>query len=295
MRAAKEGKMSDITDIRHRIRSIEDTRQITKAMELISVSKMRKAIERYENNLTYFVKVRHTIKDILTHSKDLRHKYLVHRDGARTAYVVIGADKGLAGGYNKNVLELAWRHMQTREQKYVFTIGQMAREFFQHKNQTVDVEFLHAIQNPTLYDARRIASDIVALYEKNLMDEVLVVFTRIESSVKQQPMIIKLLPVELDDLLDINLTYEYNSEIVYDPSPKAVLDVLVPQYIVGLMYALLVQSVASEHCMRMIAMGSANRNADEMLEQLRLDYNRARQSQITNSLSEIISAASAVL
>ena len=295
MRAAKEGKMSDITDIRHRIRSIEDTRQITKAMELISVSKMRKAIERYENNLTYFVKVRHTIKDILTHSKDLWHKYLVHRDGARTAYVVIGADKGLAGGYNKNVLELAWQHMQTREQKYVFTIGQMAREFFQHKNQTVDVEFLHAIQNPTLYDARRIASDIVALYEKNLMDEVLVVFTRIESSVKQQPMIIKLLPVELDDLLDINLTYEYNSEIVYDPSPKAVLDVLVPQYIVGLMYALLVQSVASEHCMRMIAMGSANRNADEMLEQLRLDYNRARQSQITNSLSEIISAASAVL
>lgn len=295
MRAAKEGKMSDITDIRHRIRSIEDTRQITKAMELISVSKMRKAIERYENNLTYFVKVRHTIKDILTHSKDLRHKYLVHRDGARTAYVVIGADKGLAGGYNKNVLELAWQHMQTREQKYVFTIGQMAREFFQHKNQTVDVEFLHAIQNPTLYDARRIASDIVALYEKNLMDEVLVVFTRIESSVKQQPMIIKLLPVELDDLLDISLTYEYNSEIVYDPSPKAVLDVLVPQYIVGLMYALLVQSVASEHCMRMIAMGSANRNADEMLEQLRLDYNRARQSQITNSLSEIISAASAVL
>ena len=295
MRAAKEGKMSDITDIRHRIRSIEDTRQITKAMELISVSKMRKAIERYENNLTYFVKVRHTIKDILTHSKDLRHKYLVHRDGARTAYVVIGADKGLAGGYNKNVLELAWQHMQTREQKYVFTIGQMAREFFQHKNQTVDVEFLHAIQNPTLYDARRIASDIVALCEENLMDEVLVVFTRIESSVKQQPMIIKLLPVELDDLLDISLTYEYNSEIVYDPSPKAVLDVLVPQYIVGLMYALLVQSVASEHCMRMIAMGSANRNADEMLEQLRLDYNRARQSQITNSLSEIISAASAVL
>ena len=107
-------------------------------------------------------------------------------------------------------------------------------------------------------------------------------------------MIIKLLPVELDDLLDINLTYDYNSEIVYDPSPKAVLDVLVPQYIVGLMYALLVQSVASEHCMRMVAMGSANKNADEMLEDLRLEYNRARQSQITNSLAEIVSASTAI-
>lgn len=287
--------MANISDIKHRIKGISDTKQITKAMELISIAKMRKAIIRYENNLTYFQKVRHTIKDILTHSKDLKHPYLIHRAGKRTAYVVIAADKGLAGGYNKNVLELAWQHMQTRDERYVFTVGQMAREFFVKKNQTVDVEFLHAIQTPTLYDARRIASEIVSLYEQNLMDEVLVVFTKLKSTVSQKAMIIKLLPVELDDLMDINLTCEYSSELVYDPSPKFVLDTLVPQYIVGLMYTLIIQAGASEHCMRMIAMGSATKNADEMMETLNLDFNRARQAEITNSLSEIISASKATV
>ena len=286
--------MANISDIKHRIKSIEQNRQITRAMKLISVSKMRKAITRYENNLLYFEKVRATIKDILTHSRDLKHPYLLHREGNRTAYVVIAGDKGLAGGYNKNVLDLAWSHMQTRKERYVFTVGQVTREYFHKKNQSIDVEFLHSIQNPSLYTARRITSDIVSLYEKNLMDEVLVVFTKIRSTMSQQPMIIKLLPVELDDLLDVNLAFDYSSEISYDPSPKAVLDNLIPQYIVGLVYALLVQSAASEHCMRMLAMGNATKNADEMIETLSLDYNRARQALVTTSLSEIIASSNAL-
>ena len=133
--------------------------------------------------------------------------------------------------------------------------------------------------------------DIVELYRRNLMAEVLVVYTKMVNSVTQKPKIIKLLPLELDDLNDILIDSQYSGDIVYEPSPRAVLDVLVPQYIIGLMYAMLVQSVASEHSARMIAMGSANKNADEMLDTLSLDFNRARQSAITTSINEISSAS----
>ena len=285
--------MLNVSDIKHRIGSVKETRQITKAMELISISKMKKAVKRYENNLVYFQKVRQTIKDILLHSTDIHHPYIQHREGKRTAYVVIAGDKGMAGGYNKNVLERAWAHMQTRadSEQYVFTIGQKAREFFEHKNVKIDIDFLHASYDPKLADARRITMDIGELYRRNLMDEVLVVYTKMVNSVTQKPKIIKLLPLELDDLNDILIDSQYSGDIVYEPSPRAVLDVLVPQYIIGLMYAMLVQSVASEHSARMIAMGSANKNADEMLDTLSLDFNRARQSAITTSINEISSAS----
>lgn len=279
--------MLNSNDIKNRIKSIKDTKQITKAMELISISKMKKANVKYENNLTYFEKVRQTIKDILMHTSDLSHSYLERKEGNRTAYVVIASDKGLVGGYNKNVLNLAWEHIKTRKEKYVFTIGQMARDFFNRKNVSIDLEFLHTIQDPSLSDARRIAADIIELYDKNLMDEVLVVFTKMENAFTQKPMIIKLLPVELDDLLDVNLEYEYNSKIEYDPSSEAVLNMLIPQYIIGLLYAMLVQSAASEHSERMLAMGNATKSADEMLEKLSLDYNRSRQAAITSSIIEI--------
>ena len=125
--------MSDTAEIKHRIKSVSDTHQITKAMELISVSKMRKAIEKQAVNKAYFDSVRYTIKDIMRHSSDIRHKYLVHRPNNRTAYIVIAGDKGLAGAFNNNVLNLAWQHMQSRPVHYVVTIGQMARAFFESK------------------------------------------------------------------------------------------------------------------------------------------------------------------
>ena len=166
--------MSDTAEIKHRIKSVSDTHQITKAMELISVSKMRKAMEKQAVNAAYFNSVRSTIKDIMRHSTDIRHKYLVHRPNDRTAYIVIAGDKGLAGAFNSNVLNMAWEHMQTRPVHYVVTIGQMARAFFENKHQPVDLEFTHAVTNPTLHDARGIMRDILDLYDRNLMDEVIV-------------------------------------------------------------------------------------------------------------------------
>ena len=191
--------MADITEIRHRIKSIQDTHQITKAMELISVAKMRKAVQKQAFSSVYFDSVRYTLKDILRHSSDVRNKYTVHRPDKRTTYVIIAGDKGLAGAFNNNVLNLAWEHMQRRPVHYVVTIGQMARAFFESRQQSVDLEFTHAVASPTLHDARGITRDILDLYDRNLMDEVYVVFTRMRTTSLHEPTLVKLLPIEEQD------------------------------------------------------------------------------------------------
>ena len=280
--------MSDTAEIKHRIKSVSDTHQITKAMELISVSKMRKAMEKQAVNAAYFNSVRSTIKDIMRHSTDIRHKYLVHRPNDRTAYIVIAGDNGLAGAFNSNVLNMAWEHMQTRPVHYVVTIGQMARAFFENKHQPVDLEFTHAVTNPTLHDARGIMRDILDLYDRNLMDEVIVVFTRMYSTASQKPEMVRLLPIVESDIPGEE-TSSFTGEILYDPSSKEVLNVLVPQYLVGMIYSVLIHSFASEHASRMLAMSNANKNADKMLEALNLEYNRSRQSAITTEILDLVS------
>ena len=280
--------MADITEIRHRIKSIQDTHQITKAMELISVAKMRKAVQKQAFSSVYFDSVRYTLKDILRHSSDVRNKYTVHRPDKRTTYVVIAGDKGLAGAFNNNVLNLAWEHMQRRPVHYVVTIGQMARAFFESRQQSVDLEFTHAVASPTLHDARGITRDILDLYDRNLMDEVYVVFTRMRTTSLHEPTLVKLLPIEEQDI-EADVKNTYTVEICYDPSPKEVLDVLVPQYLVGTIYSTLIHSAACEHAARMMAMSNANKNAEKMLDTLSLAYNRQRQSAITTELLDLTS------
>ena len=280
--------MADITEIRHRIKSIQDTHQITKAMELISVAKMRKAVQKQAFSSVYFDSVRYTLKDILRHSSDVRNKYTVHRPDKRTTYVVIAGDKGLAGAFNNNVLNLAWEHMQRRPVHYVVTIGQMARAFFESKQQSVDLEFTHAVASPTLHDARGITRDILDLYDRNLMDEVYVVFTRMRTTSLHEPTLVKLLPIEEQDI-EADVKNAYTGEICYDPSPKEVLDVLVPQYLVGTIYSTLIHSAACEHAARMMAMSNANKNAEKMLDTLSLAYNKQRQSAITTELLDLTS------
>ena len=280
--------MADIAELRHRIKSIQDTHQITKAMELISVAKMRKAVVKQSFSSVYFDSVRYTLKDIMRHSNDIHNRYTEHRPDNRTAYIVIAGDKGLAGSFNNNVLNLAWEHMQKRPVHYVVTIGQMARAFFESREQQVDLEFTHAVTNPTLHDARGVMRDILELYDRNLMDEVYLVFTRMYSTVKHDPQMVKLLPIEEKDI-QAEVKTTYSGEIYYDPSPKEVLNVLVPQYLTGMIYSALIHSSASEHASRMLAMSNANKNADKMLEALNLDYNRLRQGAITTELLDLSS------
>lgn len=280
--------MADTAEIKHRIKGINDTHQITKAMELISVAKMHKTMAKHAANAPYFDTVRYAIKDILRHSADIHNKYIDHHPDSRTAYIVIAGDKGLAGSYNANVLNLAWEHMQKRPVHYVITIGQMARAFFESKKQSVDLEFTHAVTNPTMHDARGVMRDILDLYDKNLMDEVIVAFTKMQSTVVQTPQLIRLLPIMEQDI-EVENAPSYGGQLEYDPSPKEVLDVLVPQYLVGVIYSTLIHASASEHAARMLAMSNANKNAEKMLDTLNLEYNRSRQSAITTELLDLAS------
>ncbi len=286
--------MASMADIKHSIRSISETEQITRAMHLISTSKMKKAINKYESNHVHFERVQSALKDIFSHSSELDHPYVGESRGGKAAYIVIAADKGMCGGYNHNVLNLAVQHMQRFSDKYILTVGHMARAFFERRGQMVDVEFLHISQNPSLFNARNITSDILELYDNGIMDEVYVVYTKFISVMRQEARVIRLLPLCKENMIDVTEEAQYSAELFYHPTPRQVFDVLVPQYIIGLVYGCLVQSYASEQCARMTAMENATNNAEEMIESLTKEYNRARQFAITNEISEIIGALDAL-
>lgn len=285
--------MRSLADVKNSIRAIGDTSKITNAMKLISTSKMQKAIQRYDANLLYFNRVRSALKDILVHSHELHHTFLEKHEKGRPAYIVIAADKGLCGAYNHNILNFAHDFMKP-DDKFVITIGQEARAFFERKNIPIDVEYLHISQNPTLYEARNLADDLSKMYKDSEMNEVYLLYTRYYSSVKQVPTALKLLPVELSSFADIETELEYENEMNYHPSPKQVFDMLVPQYIIGLVYGALIQAFASENSARMVAMDSSSKNAEEMLGKLNIELNRARQQAITMEITEIVGAIEAL-
>jgi F-type H+-transporting ATPase subunit gamma len=286
--------MQNISDIKRRIKSIQQTKQITKAMYLISTVKLRKALNRYEKNSKYIEKIRAVMKDILLHSGELQHPFLHPRAGERTAFIVIAGDKGLAGAYNHNVLNAAMKLIRETPENFVFTVGHVATQYFNRKGNLVDIEFLHTAQDPQLFNARAIAESLVDLYTKNLIDKVVVVYTHVVSTFTQQPRVLPLLPLDLGNFEDVEPEVKYRGEMIYEPSPDAVFHTLMEQYLIGLVYATLVQSYASEQSARMRAMDSATQNAEEMIEDLNQEFRRARQAAITNEIIELVSGTNAV-
>ena len=285
----------NITEIKNRISSIEQTRKITKAMYLISTVKMRKALAKLEKNATYLNKLRMAIKDILMHSGDIEHPFIKDCEGERTAFIVIAGDKGLAGPFNNNVLNMAVKHMESCEERYLFTIGHMATSFFNRKNYMVDIEFLHTAQNPELYHARQISEVLIDLFVQGHVDRIEIIYTHLISTLSQEPRAITILPMDIDFFSDVQNESVFSGTFQYDPSPKSVFDNLVPQYLIGIIYSVLVQSYASEQCSRMAAMDSATENADDIIKDLRLKYSRARQAAVTNEMIEVANATNAVL
>ncbi len=282
--------MRNINEIKNRIKTIRDTEQITRAMKLISVSKMRKAIIKYRNNLTYAKIVRKTMKDILVHSPELSSKYIKLRPGKRITYVVVAGNKGLAGGYNANVLNLAYAKMQEAEEPLIFAVGQVAKEFFEKKGIPIHSEYLNIANEPTLGDVRGLTLDLLELYDKKQTDEIVFVYTKLISPTVTEAVAAEILPVRPEALSEVDAN-DRSYGIAYDASPNEVLQVLIPQYVLGMVYGAMVQASASEHSSRMIAMENATDNADKMLKELSLEYNRARQENITNELNEIVAAS----
>ena len=290
--------MASITEIRGRMRSIEQTLKITNAMYLISSAKVKKARKQLSEVEPYFDRLARTILDIFRHSPELQHRFIEghhkSREDRKTGFVVITGDKGLAGAYNHNVLKLAESYLERKKNSTLFLIGQMGRHYFEKKNIPIDGEFMYTAQDPTITRAREISNTLLNLYEDGALDEIYLVFTRSYSAMRMEPEIIKLLPLDramLSARRGLSEADQYRDVVRYEPSPEAVLDVLVPGVIKGYLFSALVESFCSEQNARMTAMDSASESARDMLKALSLEFNRARQGAITQEITEIAGGA----
>ena len=293
--------MASITEIRSRMRSVEQTLKITNAMYLISSAKVKKARKQLSEVEPYFDRLAKTILDIFRHSPDLQHRYIEGhekpKEERKTGFVVITGDKGLAGAYNHNVLKLAESYLARKKDPTLFLIGQMGRHYFEKKNISIDGEFMYTAQDPTLERARESVDTLVGLFAQGALDDIYLVFTHTYSAMRMEPEIIKLLPLDramLSARRGLSEADQYRDVVRYEPSKEAVLDVLVPGVLKGYMFAALVESFCSEQNARMTAMDTASDSAKEMLSSLSLEFNRARQGAITQEITEIAGGAAAL-
>lgn len=294
--------MANMREIKLRIKSITETRQITKAMKLISAAKRKKARQQLDQTLPYFNKVRVTMADILSRSGDISNKYFDQRADKqdRTAGIlVLTGDKSLAGGYNHNIIKHAEQLYQKKENTVLFVAGQIGRSHFRKKTTTVDRSFDYPVSDPTVKRAYEMADIMLSRFLSGELDEIYLVYTQMINTFRLEPQTIKLLPLNLDDLkkgLGIEAKEKVNPgyPIYYEPSPGAVFDTLVPKYLKGILYGTLVEAFTSEQSARMTAMDNATTNADKMISTLNLQYNRARQAAITQEITEIVGGASAL-
>ncbi|WP_416198728.1 MAG: ATP synthase F1 subunit gamma [Sporanaerobacter sp.] len=277
-------------DIKRRIRGIRNTRQITKAMELVSSAKLRKAREKLETTRPYFDTVYESIQEILSATGDISHPFLEVREVKKSLYIVVTADRGLAGGYNSNILRLVESEIRDKkEDTLLVVVGYKGRDYFKRRGYNVVGEFVGITEEPFFSDAQEIGRLVMELYEKKEIDEVKLAYTKFITTISQQANIIKLLPSDIKGEEGGKI-----SVVEYEPSPEEVLDYLIPKYIESTIYGALMESSCSEQGARRTAMESATDNAEEMIDDLTVSFNRARQAAITSELSEIVAGAEAL-
>ena len=270
-------------EIKNRIRSMESTKQITKAMEMVAASKLRKAQTQVLASRPYFETLYATIHDIVDTNRDLSSAYLTDRPGKKAAYLVIAGDRGLAGGYNSNVLKLAIADMEGKD-AWVLPIGKKALDYFRAHNAQILSECYAGAEELSMGDCFTIAKQLCKQYREGTLDEIHVVYTNFVSVLSQTPACLRLLPL----LRQETEKAVSSSDITYEPDSQTVFDAIVPEYLGGILYGALCESRASEQAARRTAMDSATQNAQEMIDQLSLQFNRARQAAITQEITEIV-------
>ncbi len=279
-------------EIKRQIRSVNSTRQITKAMELVSTAKLKRAKDRVDITRPYFETVMRTVQDIMQNEKSLKHDYLNVRDVQKTLYIVVSADRGLCGGYNINVLKTTGADIESPDKSSVITIGKKARDFFAKEKVESLGEYVYISEKPTFADAQDIARKALKLYSDEQVDEIKLVYTRLISTIAQEPAILKLLPIEVPESEE--KTDDTGEFVSYEPSAEMVLSYVIPKYMESTLFGALVESSAAEQAARRIAMENASDNADDMIATLSLTYNQARQAAITQEISEIVGGAEAL-
>lgn len=285
--------MENISELKQHLRAIEQTRQISNAMYLLSTSRMKQSMQNIDYNLAYMRKLRATIKDIISKTKHnmLTDPFIELTAGGKALFFVITSDKGLCGGYNSTVFNLAMDKMREYEKPVVYSYGHKGTEMFLNHGITPDDSMYGASQRPSLYSARALGERIVELYDDCAVSEVYIVYTEYVNSAVQRPVCKRVLPLLRRDFDDVEYENKYLADVLYEPDLQTVFDRMVPQYIIGMMYDIMMQSAASENAARMTAMQNATKNADEMIAKLGAQINAARQLMITNEITEIAAAA----
>lgn len=278
-------------DIKRRIRGISSTKQITKAMELVSSAKLRRARERLEKSRPYYETVLSNIQDILATTGNMKHPLLDKRQVKSALYIVVSADRGLAGGYNSGIIRLAEKKIKDDNlDAKIIAVGGKAREYFKKRNYNVVGEYVGITEEPLFSDARSIGNLALELYKKGEVDEINIVYTVFLGTISQESRILRLLPSS-----EVKPESGNKRTVTeFEPSAEDVLSFLIPKYIQSSIYGALIEASSSEQAARRVAMEAATDNAEEMIDELQISYNRARQAAITMEITEIVSGADAL-
>ncbi len=283
--------MASMRDIKRRKGSIQSTQQITKAMKLVSTVKLQRAKQRAEQSQAYFTGMYQTVQKMLAKSGNVDHPYLKSTGSDKQLVIMITSNRGLAGGYNSNVVKLITQGDFQKENLKITTIGKKGRDAMVRMKYELAGDYSDIIEEPSYQDAMEIAKEALDIYSRGEVGEIYLAYTHFKNTVVHEPVLMKLLPVEAGGE---EVQEQDNIPMNFEPREEEALALLIPKYVTSLIYGGMVEAVASENGARMQAMDSATSNAEEMISDLTLLYNRARQGSITQELTEIIAGAQAI-
>ncbi len=283
--------MASMRDIKRRRGSVQSTQQITKAMKLVSTVKLQRAKGRAERSKTYFKCMYDTVVSMLSKAGEINHPYLKASESPKKAVIVVTANRGLAGGYNSNIVKLVRNNEDwKKEDLIIYPIGSKGRDALARAGYEMGEDYSDTIEEPIYADAMKISKRVLDDFAEGKVGEIYIAYTGFKNTVTHIPTLLKLLPIKLED----ERASEDKAVLDFEPETEEAVELIIPKYITSLIYGAMIESVASENGARMQAMDSATSNAEEMIDKLSLLYNRARQSSITQELTEIIAGAEAI-
>lgn len=292
--------MASMRDIKRRKESVQSTGQITKAMKLVSSVKLQKAKVGAEVSKPYFDTMYETVADMIAKSAQMSHPFLQKSQSEKKAVITITSNRGLAGGYNSNIVKLVSKDERfNKDDTVIYAVGTKGRDSLSRQGYDIAGDYSEAINEPLYSDAMEIGKELLSKFTSGEIGEIYLAYTIFKNTVVQIPTLIKLLPIDAEDIVseqeeEPQSPLDKITLMNYEPEPEEALDAIIPKYINSLVFGGLVESHASENGARMQAMDSATSNAEEMISDLSLKYNRARQASITQELTEIIAGASAI-